>query len=52
MSNKEYKISKESVDRVFSETNIDILGYEPPVQLIMGEMIRKIEDNIVRVVRE
>jgi hypothetical protein len=31
-----YKISKESVDKIFPKKDIDILGYESPIQVIIS----------------
>ena len=53
MRNKQidYKISKESVDRVFSEPKIDVLGYEPPINIFVGNMVTNLENKVVEVVR-
>lgn len=52
MSDKGYKISKESIDKVFSQPNIDILGYEPPIQIMLGQMRMEQENGIYKVIQE
>lgn len=46
-----FHISKESVDKVFSKKDIDILGYESPITVIMGQMRMEQENNIYKLIR-
>lgn len=52
-SNREnhFKISKESVDKLFPKTDIDIFGYKSPIEIYMGQMRIEQENNIVRAVQ-
>ena len=47
-----FKISKESVDKVFPKKDIDILGYESPITITVGQMRVEQEDIIYRTIRE
>lgn len=46
------KISKGSVDKFFPKKEIDILGYESPIQTYIGQMRIEEKDGIVRAVQE
>ena len=48
----DYKISKESVDKLFPNKDIDIMGYESPIKVIMGQMRMEQENNIYRAIRD
>ena len=48
----QYKISKESVDKIFSKKDIDILGYESPIQTIIGQMRMEYENGIYKAIQE
>ncbi len=47
-----FHISKESVDKLFPKKDIDILGYESPITVIMGQMRMEQENNIYKAVQE
>ena len=47
-----YKISKESVDKIFPKRDIDILGYESPIQTIIGQMRTEYENGIYKAIQE
>lgn len=51
----EYKISKESVDKLFPKEDIDILGYESPIQVFIGQMHiaheRTLESEVIKAIR-
>lgn len=50
----EYKISKESVDKVFRPKTIEdimIEGYESPIEIFVGQMRLEQENNIYRAVQ-
>jgi hypothetical protein len=40
------------VDKVFPKEDIDIFGYESPIQRVIGQIRMETEDNIVRVIQE
>lgn len=50
-----FHISKESVDKLFPKKDIDILGYEPPIQAFIGQMRidheRTLERETIKAVR-
>jgi glutamate synthase domain-containing protein 1 len=50
-----FHISKESVDKLFPKKDIDILGYEPPIQAFIGQMRieheRTLESETIKAVR-
>ena len=46
------KISKESVDKFFPKEEIDIHGYESPIQTYIGQMRIEEEGNIIRAVQD
>lgn len=52
MSDKAYKISKEFVDKVFPKKDIDIMGYESPIQVYIGQMHTEQDDTIYRMIRD
>jgi hypothetical protein len=47
-----FHISKESVDKIFPKKDIDILGYESPIQIAIGQMRMEHDNNIYRAVQE
>jgi hypothetical protein len=51
-----FKISKESVDKVFPKKDIDITGWESPIDVVMGQMRMErettLEGDIYRAVQE
>lgn len=52
MKLNELKISKETVDKLFSKQDIDILGYESPINVIAKQLRMEKEANIVKAVQE
>ena len=48
----EYKISKEFVDKLFPKEDIDILWYESPIKVIMGQMRMEQENNIYKAIQD
>ena len=46
------KISKESVDKFFQKTDIDISGYEPPIEIVLGQMRLEQENGIYKAIQE
>lgn len=46
------RISKESIDKFFPKVDVDILGYESPIEVFMGQIRMEQENNIVKVVQE
>ena len=52
MSNKGFKINPESVDKLFPKLNIDILGYESPIEVVIGQMRMEQENNIYKAIRD
>ena len=50
-----FHISKESVDKLFPKKDIDVLGYESPIQAFIGEMRieheRTLESETIKAVR-
>lgn len=50
-----FHISKESVDKLFPKKDINILGYEPPIQAFIGQMRieheRTLESETIKAVR-
>lgn len=47
-----FKINKESVDKVFPKKDIDIFGYESPIQIAIGQMRMEQDNNVYRAIRE
>ena len=47
-----FMISKESVEKVFPKNDVDILGYESPVKVIMGQMRMEQENNIFKAIQD
>ncbi len=47
-----YCISKESVEKLFPKQDIDILGYESPIKLLMGQMRIEQEIGICKAIQE
>lgn len=47
-----FKISKESVDKVFPKKDIDIFGYESPITIAIGQMRMEQDNNIYRAIQE
>lgn len=47
-----FHISKESVDKLFPKKNMDILGYESPINVVMGQMRMEQENNIYKAIQE
>lgn len=54
MENKQtgFHINKESVSKLFPRAEIDILGYESPINIIIGCMRTEQENNIYKVIRD
>ena len=52
MESNRFKISKESVEKIFPKTDIPILGYESPIEVFMKQMRMEQEDNIYKAVQE
>ena len=52
MKSEGCKISKESVDKLFPKMDIDIMGYESPIQQILGQMRMEQENGIVKAIQE
>lgn len=52
MNTKDFKVNKESVDKIFPKKDINSLGYESPIQVYMGQMRLEQEDNIYRAIQE
>lgn len=54
MEHNSFKISKESVEKLFpkQDLNIDILGYESPIQIAIGQMRMEQENNIYKAIQE
>ena len=48
----DFKLNKESVDKFFPKEDIDMSGYESPINVLMGQMRMEQEDNIFRAVQE
>ena len=50
-----FHINKESVDKVFLKKDIDILGYESPIQAFIGQMHiaheRTLESEVIKAIR-
>ena len=47
-----FSISKGSVDKLFPKKDIDILGYESPIKIVIGQMRMEQENNIYRAIQE
>ena len=52
MNSNNFKINKESIERLFPKQDINIVGYESPIEVAIGQMRTKFEDNVVKVVQE
>ena len=47
-----FHISKESVDKLFPKQDIDILGYESPIEVVMGQIRTEQENNIYKAIQD
>lgn len=52
MSNKGFKINREPVDALFPKQDINILGYESPIEVVMGQMRIEQENNIYKAIQD
>ena len=52
MKREDMKVSKSSVELFCERTDIDIMGYKSPIQIIMGQMRTELENGIFRAVQE
>jgi hypothetical protein len=54
MENKQtgFHINKESVSKLFPKVEIDILGYESPINIIMGRMRTEQENGIYKAIQD
>ena len=47
-----FNIDKDTIDKLFPKKDIDILGYESPINVLIGQMRMEQEGNIFKVVQE
>lgn len=52
MNREGFKISKESVDKIFPKTDINIEGYESPINVVLGKMRFEQENGIYKAIQE
>lgn len=52
MRYKDFKITKESVDKLFPKENINILDYKPPIEIFLGQMRMEQENGIVKAIQQ
>lgn len=48
----DYKISKESIDKFFPKENIQVLDYESPIQVFIGQMRMEQENGVFKAIQE
>ena len=52
MNSKGFKINRESVDKLFPKHDIDSLGYESPIEVVIGQIRMEQENNIYKVIQD
>ena len=52
MKDTPFYINKESVDKLFPKEDIFVSGYEPPINLVMGQLQMEVENGIYKAIQK